>query len=243
MKQIKRKKLYEEIILGIEEMIKKNELKEGDKLQSEKELAATFGVSKMAVREALSALQSAGLIEVRHGSGIYLKNISDRIGNPLTLRILASKENMLHLLELRMGLETEGVYLAALRAEQSDLLKLDGTIDRMYEDITMKRDTSETDFQFHSAIIEATHNPLYIKVFEHIAKIFAEGLRTSQEYVILSDKQRMEVLEEHKLIINHIRNGEAEETKQVMREHLKKAGNNIRAIHFESGSRVLNGSC
>ena len=56
MTQIKKKKLYEEVIIGIEEMLKSNNMQPGDRLQSEKELSLYFGVSKTAVREALSAL-------------------------------------------------------------------------------------------------------------------------------------------------------------------------------------------
>ena len=73
--QIKKRKLYEDVIAGIEEMLQSNNMQPGDRLQSEKELALYFGVSKTAVREALSALQTAGLIEVKHGSGIYVRNV------------------------------------------------------------------------------------------------------------------------------------------------------------------------
>ena len=121
MTQIKKKKLYEEVIIGIEEMLKSNNMQPGDRLQSEKELSLYFGVSKTAVREALSALQTAGLIEVKHGSGIFVRDVNDKLTNPLTMKLLTNRENMLQIMELRKGLEPEGAYLAARRADRTFL--------------------------------------------------------------------------------------------------------------------------
>ena len=135
MAQIKKKKLYEEVIVGIQEMLRSNNLQTGDRLQSEKDLAIYFGVSKTAVREALSALQTAGLIEVKHGSGIYVRNVNEKLTNPLTMKLLTNRENLLRILELRKGLETEGVFLAAQRADEVDIARIKECLITMAEEI------------------------------------------------------------------------------------------------------------
>ncbi|MEW6624428.1 MAG: FadR/GntR family transcriptional regulator [Bacillota bacterium] len=220
MTRIKRPKLYEEVMIRIEEMIKTNQLKEGDRLQSEKELAELFGVSRMAIREALSALQSAGLIEVRHGSGIYLKEINDKLANPITLRLLTGSENLLNILELRRGLETEGAYLAAGRAEESDLEKIEDVLQKMESELNVGGSAHHEDFKFHCSLIRATHNPVFSKVFDAIANIFYEGLRSSHEIFTQSLGPRFVVLEEHRKIFDHIKHGEAEAARDAMRVHL-----------------------
>lgn len=221
MKLIKRTKLYEEIILGIEEMIRANDMQPGDKLQSEKELAVHFGVSRMAIREALSALQSAGRIEVRHGSGIYIKDIGEELVNPITLQLLASKDNLLRILELRRGLETEGAYLAALRADSSDIAKLEDYLGKMAEEVKNGGNAAFEDFKFHCALVKASHNPIFSTVFDTIANVFHEGLRSSHEYFRKNQGPRLVVLEEHRLIFECIKNRKPEEARKAMREHLE----------------------
>lgn len=158
MALIKKKKLYEEVIVGIEEMLKSNNLQVGDRLQSEKELALYFGVSKTAIREALSALQTAGLIEVKHGSGIYVRSVNENLNNPLTMKLLTNRDNMLQILELRKGLETEGVFLAAQRADSNDIARIKDCLLEMAEEIERDQNASHGDLHFHCAVMNSAHN-------------------------------------------------------------------------------------
>ncbi|MFZ5753798.1 MAG: FadR/GntR family transcriptional regulator [Bacillota bacterium] len=220
MKSIKRTKLYEEVMLQIEEMIRANGMKEGDRLQSEKELATLFGVSRMAIREALSALQSVGLLEVRHGSGIYIRDINENLTNPITLKLLTGKENLLNILELRMGLETEAAYLSAIRSGKEDIAKMEDVLEKMSFEVESGGTAANEDFQFHHVLVQSTRNPLFIKVFETIANVFHEGLRSSHQIFRASYGPRLVVLEEHRLIYEHIKNREAEAAREAMRKHL-----------------------
>ena len=230
MAQIKKKKLYEEVIVGIQEMLRSNNLQTGDRLQSEKDLAIYFGVSKTAVREALSALQTAGLIEVKHGSGIYVRNVNEKLTNPLTMKLLTNRENLLRILELRKGLESEGVFLAAQRADEADIARIKECLITMAEEIDRGENASSGDFHFHCALIQATHNEAYSKVFDNIASIFNEGMYSCHEYFTINQGPRLVVLEEHRLIYDAVKKRQPEKAREMMRIHLENVENNLRKL-------------
>ena len=233
MAQIKKKKLYEEVILGIEEMLKSNNMQPGDRMQSEKELSLYFGVSKTAVREALSALQIAGLIEVKHGSGIFVRSVNDKLTNPLTMKMLTNRDNMLQILEIRKGLEVEGAYLAAQRADRADIAKIKSCLLTMAEEIERGENASTSDLAFHRAIIHATHNPAYCNVYETIAGVFNEGMQSCHEYFFLSEGQRLVVLEDHRLVYDAVKKGQPERARDLMRKHLENIEDNLRKLPTE----------
>ncbi len=222
MAVIKKKKLYEEVILGIEEMLKSNKLQPGDRMQSEKELSLYFGVSKTAVREALSALQTAGLIEVKHGSGIFVRSVNEKLANPLTMKLLTKRENMLQIMELRKGLEPEGAYLSARRASRSDISQLKDCLLAMAEAIERGDNIMTSDLSFHRALIKATHNPAYCDVYDTISSVFNEGMQNGPEAFELSAELQMSVLEEHRLIYDAIKKQQPEKARDLMRCHLEK---------------------
>lgn len=215
--QIKKRKLYEDVIAGIEEMLQSNNMQPGDRLQSEKELALYFGVSKTAVREALSALQTAGLIEVKHGSGIYVRNVNEHLSNPLTMKLLTNSDNMLQILELRKGLEAEGAFLAAQRATKTEIARIKGCLISLAEEIDRGEKALNADYQFHCAVMSATHNQAYSKVFDTIVTVFHEGMRALN----VDYGSGGNLLEQHRLIYDAVKKHQPEQARNLMRAHLE----------------------
>jgi GntR family transcriptional repressor for pyruvate dehydrogenase complex len=231
LSQIIRKKLYEEVMTGIIEMIRDKKLGAGERIEGEKELASLFGVSRMVIRESLSVLQSTGIIEVKHGSGIYVKDRNERLSSPTYLKFQSQKETMLNILELREGIEAEGAYFAALRADQDDIEKLQSILTNMKNEIESGGSAAAPDFDFHLAVIRATRNPVYIQVFDEIiANIFYEGLKASHEILKTDFGPRLVVLEEHNIIFEHIKNKKAESARKVMRAHLQAVGEKLKRL-------------
>lgn len=228
--RIKKKKLYEEVIAGIEEMLRSNSLKPGDRMQSERELALYFGVSKTAVREALSALQTAGVIEVRHGSGIYVRDVNEKLTHPLTLKILAQRESLLDILELRRGLETEGAYLAAERADADDIARIKESLIAMADNMERDGAGSAEDCLFHKALIRAAHNEAYGRVYDSIADIFRDGMTACHECLRLDTGRRQAVLEEHRLIYEAVKKRQPEKARELMRLHLDNSSDSLRQL-------------
>ncbi|MDK2822613.1 MAG: GntR family transcriptional regulator, transcriptional repressor for pyruvate dehydrogenase complex [Clostridia bacterium] len=227
--KIKRNKLYEEVVNRIVEDIKQGEMQVGEKLPSEKELAKNFGVSRMAIREALSVLETAGVVEVKHGLGIFIKDINEELINPITQSLLCEKDSLLNILELRRGLETEGAYLAAFRATAEDIKELEEILEDMDADVRKGGSAVDEDYKFHTTLIQATGNPIYIKVFNTITNIFYDGLKTSHS-IIQKRRSRLVVYNEHKVILDHIKNRQPEEAREAMRVHLKNVEYNLRKL-------------
>ena len=220
MQQIKRRKLYEDVITGILDMVKTDAMKPGDKIHSVEQLSDLFGVSRMVIREALSVLQSNDFVEVKHGSGIYLKNI-DRLMYAGDLEIHAGKQQILNLLELRKGLESEAAYLAAIRSSQEERESLRQIIQAMFTAVSSGVYASEEDYQFHAGLIHASHNPAYGKVFDEIIKPnYYEVLKSGHQFFSKTFGPRLVVVQEHERILDLIDARKAAEARRAMWRHL-----------------------
>ncbi|MFZ7103825.1 MAG: FadR/GntR family transcriptional regulator [Peptococcaceae bacterium] len=218
---IKRNKLYEEVVEKIIEMIKIKEITEGEKLPTEKELAAMFGVSRMAIREALSALQSSGVVEVKHGSGTYLKDVNDEVLiKPITRDLISQKDNLLELLELRRGLDTEAVSLAAYRALNEHIVRLEDEFESTKKAVYEGKMAVDEDFNFHFTIAQATQNQTFIKVYNTIANSYYEGFRSIHEILQQRLGPRIVIINEHEEILKYIKEREPELARVAMRKHL-----------------------
>ncbi|MFC1491196.1 FadR/GntR family transcriptional regulator, partial [Nitrospinota bacterium] len=131
LRPVKRTRLYEDVVAQIEHLIRTKKLCPGDQLPSERELAATLGIGRASVREALRTLDSTGLIEVRSGQGAFLRNISvdpylTSLRESLSFLLDVRDETLLELWEVRQGLEEQVASLAAQRRTDEDVEKLRG---------------------------------------------------------------------------------------------------------------------
>ena len=117
---VKTSRLFEQIVQQVEDSILKGQLKPGDQLPAERDLAQRFGVSRTAVREAVKTLREKGLVEAYSGRGTFVTNgTSQAIRQSLDLMIrINQQEGSANLAELRLVLEPEIAGLAASRIEE-----------------------------------------------------------------------------------------------------------------------------
>src|SRR6267142_105801 len=114
---IKSTRIYEEIVRQVKQLIAEGRFKSGDRLPPERELAEKFVVSRTSVREALRALESLGLIDIRPGEGTFVREVSiDALVGPLALLMTSQREAIGELFEARRVLEPAIAALAASRA-------------------------------------------------------------------------------------------------------------------------------
>src|SRR2546427_6289572 len=122
---IKSTRIYEEIVRQIKAMIAEGRLKSGDQLPPERDLAEKFLVSRTSVREALRALESLGLIEIRPGEGTFVREVSiESLIQPLALVMVSQREAIGELFEARRLLEPALAALAARRATPEELQEM-----------------------------------------------------------------------------------------------------------------------
>src|SRR5919204_2797634 len=152
-------RIYEEIVRQIKSMIAEGRLKSGDQLPPERDLAEKFVVSRTSVREALRALESLGLVEIRPGEGTFVRQVSiDSLVEPLALLMVSQREGIGELFEARRLLEPSLAALAAARATPEEMQEMERILDEQAKEIAAGRTGLAQDAQFHAAIGAAAHN-------------------------------------------------------------------------------------
>ncbi|WP_276309644.1 FadR/GntR family transcriptional regulator [Peribacillus acanthi] len=149
----------------IQENYLNGELKPGDKLPTERELASLFNISRTSVREALRKLKIDGFIEIKQGSGSFIKLAHIRkAGDELSSSILDAEINLIYeMLDLRRVLEVECVHLASQKASSEDLARIREALQMMNQAKDDEASGLQADISFHLNIVRASHNSIYIK--------------------------------------------------------------------------------
>ena len=218
-KLVRTSRLYEQIVQQIEDSILRGDLKPGDQLPAERELAQRFGVSRTAVREAVKALREKGLVEAYSGRGTFITDgTSQAVRQSLDLMVkIGQPEGSTHLAEVRAILEPEIAALAAVRAEESDLVVLREAVALMDRSQRDPDAYIEADLDFHLALAEAASNPLILSLIDSIV-----GLLREQRLKIFNvpggpDRGQFH----HKRILEAMERRDAEKVKEAMRAHLE----------------------
>jgi GntR family transcriptional regulator, sialic acid-inducible nan operon repressor len=171
---IRRRRLYEEVVLRLEEMIHEGELKPGDPLPSERELMLHFGVGRPAIREALFALHRMGMVVVANGerprvSSPTPKTMVGELAGAARL-MLSRPEGMRHFQQARKLFECALAEEAARRAGAADIAALEAALSANHDAIGYDLQFMKTDVAFHLAIATIPHNPIYLALHEAIVE-------------------------------------------------------------------------
>ena len=151
----------------------------GDKLPSENTLIGEFGVSRTVVRSALTRLQAEGLVETERGRGSFV--LTPPIAGPSVTqggRPVATLEDRLHLLEFRMGVETESAALAAKNRSERQLKAVQGSLEEFISNSGHPAHAMKSDYGFHRAIAAATGNPYYSECLANLGQTMIAMPRT-----------------------------------------------------------------
>ncbi len=218
---IKTKRVYEQIVDQIRQLIQRGDLKPGDRLMSERELSELLGVSRTSVREALSALDFLGILESRQGEGTFIANVSEQsLIEPLALIMAMDREASLELLEVRKMLEVEAAELAAIRSTDENLLQMKDALELMERDLEQHSLGEEGDAKFHYHIAEATNNKVLVKLMNTISDLLVQNMRTSRKYLYTSEGNAEKLYLQHLNIFNAIRQRDPVLAKEEMYNHL-----------------------
>lgn len=218
---IKPKKLSDVITEQIRELILQGELKPGDKLPPERELAASFGVSRPPVREAINALAATGLVEKHHGEGTIVRSmVSNRLGDPLTNLIITSEAKVIELMEVRRGMESWTAYHAALRRTDADVAVLETLLLDMQDELQDGKSSEHGDGLLHTAIASATHNVIWLHMMHTVLHVMDDYLKLIWHNVYLSYEDRELLFNQHCAVVAAIKGKQAQSAYDRMLEHL-----------------------
>jgi GntR family transcriptional regulator, transcriptional repressor for pyruvate dehydrogenase complex len=221
LKPIKTKKIYEEIVDQIRIQVTSGQLQPGDRLPSERDLAEQLNVSRASVREALSALEMMGLIEIRSGEGTFISNINfDSVVTPLSWVLSMEKDTIFELLEVRKIIEGQAVALAAKRFNSENLRELEDSLKAMYEDLQTGQLGEDADHRFHYAITKASQNKILLRLMNAISDTMHQTLKASRIRLYEGKGMPERLFQEHRLVFEAIKNQDSEAASQRMIEHL-----------------------
>lgn len=206
--------LYEVIAERLLSHVVQTELSPGDKLPGERELARRLGVSRTTVRQAIVALQTQGILEVRHGGGTFLRHLDPH--SRAVSQVVSRRRRLPQVLEARRVLEVPIAELAARRRTDEDLEHIERALERMRSEIAAGEIGVRGDGEFHAAVTAAAHNPVLAEQMAHLAEAIAETRSES-----LSQPGRPpRSLADHEAISVAVRAGDPEAAGAAMRAHI-----------------------
>jgi GntR family transcriptional repressor for pyruvate dehydrogenase complex len=210
-------KLYQRVAKVIAAAILDGQYPVGSRLPGERELAESFSVSRPTVREAMIALEIYGLVEARHGSGLYVIGKPSQDNEPAELDVGAFE-----LVEARILFEGEAAAVAAMTIDAEILGELDQTLATMAACDPAGVDALQADRRFHILIAEATRNAVIVSVVETLWNLRE---RSPLSAYIFAEARRGGVnprVEEHRLIVDALRARDPHRARRTMREHLRR---------------------
>ncbi|CAG7616256.1 FadR/GntR family transcriptional regulator [Paenibacillus allorhizosphaerae] len=220
-----RKTFSRKVVDRIRELIVSEQLKPGDKLPSERELADLMNVSRPTIREALKILSATGFIHIRQGNGVFVAEQSDRLDNLAALLFLQT-DTIYELFDVRKMIETESAAKAAVKGtsaylEQICFMTQDGydkAVVRQSFATAEERESflSDSDQQFHLMIAEAAGNEVVIRIMNHLIDL----LRQSRMQSMKIPGRVEQSLKEHMLIAEALKDRNAELARTRMFDHL-----------------------
>jgi GntR family transcriptional regulator, transcriptional repressor for pyruvate dehydrogenase complex len=226
-KLVRTSRLYEQIVQQIEESIVKGDLKAGDQLPAERELALRFGVSRTAVREAVKALREKGLVEAYSGRGTFITDgTTHAVRQSLDLMVkIGQPEGSSHLAEVRAILEPEIAALAATRIQESELATMRDAVAIMDRSGQDPDSYIEADLDFHLALAEGAANPLILSLLDSIVGLLRE--QRLRIFRVPGGPDRGQV--HHKRILEAVERHDAEKAREAMRAHLSQVKDDSQA--------------
>jgi GntR family transcriptional repressor for pyruvate dehydrogenase complex len=205
----------------IRDLIYVGQVKPGDRLPPERELAVSMGVSRPTIREAVSRLVNLGLLEQHQGQGTFVRSFSrGQELNPLKALIQEEGGSLLHLLEVRSGLECNAAVLAARRATEEDIHRLEESLASIRELTDAGQTAYQEDVYFHMRIAYASKNPVQINLMKHFYDLLLLGIRDNLTHLYREPGNKHLIRSQHESIFTAIKNRDTQAAFDAMRQHI-----------------------
>ena len=226
-----RDSLTAQVLRALSSSIERGELTPGDRLPPERVLMEKYHVSRSVVREAIASLRSSGRIDTQQGRGAFV--LAPPFAYPYVVDAsdLAKIGDVLQIMDLRIGLESEAASLAAQRHAPADLRRIGTALAALEAGIRAAQPAVSADIEFHLAIIRATGNAYFIDLFAQLSALMIPRARVD---LFKNDRQaRVRYLaliqQEHAQIYQAIARRDAEAARAAVRLHLTNSRERLRA--------------
>jgi GntR family transcriptional repressor for pyruvate dehydrogenase complex len=232
-----------ELVDAIGDRIRDGRLAAGDKLPTEAEIMDAFGVSRTVVREALSKLQAGGQVLTRHGIGTFVVGAGEATPFRISPEQLATLQDVIAMLELRIGLETEAAALAANRRSARNLAQMRAALDEFSTTIEAGRDAVAADVRFHLEIARATQNTHFAELMAALGAGMIPRARLDAPVPMTAERRDYlrRVNTEHESILDAIAAQDVEAARAAMRTHLANSRERRRRAQVRPARRPAKG--
>jgi DNA-binding FadR family transcriptional regulator len=227
---LRRETLPEQLAEQLVNLIEQQRLIPGDFLPSAAAVAEQYGVSRPVVREALRTLEARGIVRIENGRGAIVQPFTnDQLSQFFQRAVNVRRESLVELLEVRKGLEVESASLAAIRATDDELRRIDQQVRKMGAAVGEGTTYAELDAQLHLQIASAAHNTMLLYLIESIREplkvSIEEGLRSRAKAAHHSRVQEL-----HEELACALGNRDAAGAAEIMSLHFDEAVLHIAGI-------------
>lgn len=222
-KQIKSESVVQQIINAFTDEITNGELKPGNKVPTESELAEKFGVGRNSVREAVKILVYMGVLEIRRAEGTYVcEGFQESMIDPMVFGIiLDNSKDGKNLIELREIMEAGVIQLAMRNANEEEFRNLTRKLNLLKAEIDLGKDNIENIFEadndFHSEISKMGHNPLVTKL-EDVVRVLTYAMRYQTVEKMIETGRGDELYNAHAELLNILKNRNMENLNAAVRK-------------------------
>ena len=224
--------LAEQLETVLTDRIRSGGYQPGAKMPSESEIAAESGVSRTVVREAISRLQAAGLVDTRHGIGTFVLDVGSPLKFDIDPATSLTIQDALAMLELRIVLEVEAAGLAAARRSEAHLAEMRKILDSFQASLEASAeasaDTVGPDFNFHLKIAEATGNRYFVHIMSSLGTATIPRNRFTLTRAASDPNYLRTIEQQHFAVYEAIRARDPESARMMMRLHLAASRERLR---------------
>ena len=206
------------------EIFTRGDIEAGTRLPPERQLATTLGVGRSAVREALAALEILGIVDVRPGSGTYLRgSASELLPQTLSWGLMLDEPKTRELIEVRGALEIYAARLAATRMTDEGIASLGARVDEMRANLDNLPAFVDADLQFHLELARSTDNTVLLDLLQSIRSL----LRVWVDRAVQDPGEALAAIEEHAAVQAAIATRDPDAAASAMAVHMHTAGRRL----------------
>ncbi len=224
---MEQEKSYERVIQHIKDEILSGNLRQGQKLPPERELAEQLKVGRNSVREALRTLDILGIISSTQGAGNYMTcNFEKSLVESMSMMFLLNHTNYRQISELRQGIETQAAMLAVDRISEEQLCRLERLVQELSGDQPEERNVA-LDKQLHYLIAQASENQLIVEILQALSSVIDSFISDLRREILAREGCRELLMEAHAGMVRGLRCRDRTLLEASLREHFRLIEENL----------------
>ncbi len=221
LKNLKKESVVQSVINCLTDAMRNKQLKPGDQIPPEPELAASLGVARGSVREAIKILAYLGVLESKRSEGTFVCNgFQESMIDPMVYGIILNQDSFENLMELREMTEAGSIRLAVRKHNESELKELEGLLAAMKDALTQPDPVDaffHADNAFHEMISQMGKNPLADKI-SRVVRTLTYSMRYDTVKAMINGGRAQELLAAHQDLYMALKNGDASQIEKLVRD-------------------------